>query len=124
MKSSEPGGNVFFSLSAFPSIGHRQSDDLSFILFDQGRWRFDDPGKYTYQRDKRKYINRSHQHNCLTIDGKSHSTRANDMYPSCREQVIYHDESKIFETSMRWKPQDDVEHIRHCYYSPNEFFVL
>lgn len=124
MKSSEPGGNVFFSLSAFPSIGHRQSDDLSFILFDQGRWRFDDPGKYTYQRDKRKYINRSHQHNCLTIDGKSHSTRATDMYPSCRERVIYHDESKIFETSMRWKPQDDVEHIRHCYYSPNEFFVL
>jgi hypothetical protein len=124
LKSSQVKGNVFFSLSAFPSIGHRQADDLSFVLFDQGKWRFDDPGKYTYQRDKRKYINRSHQHNCLTIDGKSHPLSSKDMYSSCREQIVYHEELKTFQTSMRWMPQDGVEHHRHCYYSPNEFFVL
>jgi len=124
LKASVPGGNVFFSLSGFASIGHRQADDLSFVLYDQHKWRFDDPGKYTYQRDKRRYINRSHQHNCLTIDGKSHSTKSDDMYESCRENARYDKASRIFFTTLRWIPTTEVDHVRYCLYAPNEFFIV
>ena len=124
LKASIPGGNVFFSLSGFASIGHRQADDLSFVLYDQHKWRFDDPGKYTYQMDKRKYINRSHQHNCLTIDGKSHSTKSDDMYESCRENARYDEASGIFSTTLRWIPTAEVTHVRYCLYAPNEFFIV
>ena len=80
VKALSPGTNLFFSLSAFTNIGHRQADDLRFILFDSGYWRFEDPGKYTYQRDKRKYIDRTYQHNSLVVDDQSYSVRSEGQY--------------------------------------------
>jgi len=124
LKSKDYSGDAFFSLSAFSNIGHRQADDLSFVLFDSGKWRFEDPGKYTYQRDKRKYIDKSHQHNCLTIDDLSYSVKSDARYTSCRTESRYHGESGIFQTTMKRSPHAGVEQTRYCLYAPKEFFVL
>jgi predicted esterase YcpF (UPF0227 family) len=124
VKALSPGTNLFFSLSAFTNIGHRQADDLSFILYDSGFWRFEDPGKYTYQRDKRKYIDRTHQHNSLAVDNQSYSVRSEGQYPSCRRITRFIPEHGVFHTSMSWQPLDGVEHSRDLFYMPNNFFAV
>ena len=124
VKALSPGKNLFFSLSAFTNIGHRQADDLSFILFDSGYWRFEDPGKYTYQRDKRKYIDRTYQHNSLVVDDQSYSVKSDGQYPSCRKITRFLSEHDIFHTSMNWNPLDSVNHDRHIFYMPNNFMVV
>lgn len=124
VKALAPESNLLFSLSAFSNIGHRQADDLSFILFDSGHWRFEDPGKYTYQRDKRKYIDKTYQHNSLVIDDNSYSVGSEARYPSCRKMTKFLPEHDILFTSMNWNPLDDVNHERDIFYSPNNFLVV
>jgi predicted esterase YcpF (UPF0227 family) len=123
LKSSKPNGNMLFSLSAFQNIGHRQADDLSFVLFDSGTWRFEDAGKYTYQSDLRKYIDRSQQHNSLIIDDQSYPVKSSFFYPSCRKISKYDAKMDTFSTLLERRINDSIVHERTLIYSPSKFFI-
>ena len=123
-KSRDSGGDLLFSLSAFVNIGHRQADDLSFVLYDSGYWRFVDPGKYTYQRDLRKYIDKTWQHNSLVINGNSYSVSSDSMYESCRENYTFDDVKGVFETTLSKDLGNQIKHERKIFYSPRRFIVI
>ena len=123
-KSRDGGGDLLFSLSAFVNIGHRQADDLSFVLHDSGYWRFVDPGKYTYQRDLRKYIDKTWQHNSVVVNGNSYSVKSNSMYESCRENYTFDDNKGVFETTLNRGLENEINHKRKIFYSPKRFLVV
>jgi len=124
LKSQHTHDNLLFSLSSFRNIGHRHADDLSFVLFDSGEWRFIDPGKYSYQQDKRELIRQTKQHNCLEINNRSYSMNADAYYETARVSSSYDDEAGVFVTMLEKKFNDSGTHKRWLVYSPEEFFIL
>ena len=61
---------LFVSLMASPT-GHKHSDDLSFVLFEEGREIFVDSGKYGYNYDNaRSYVLSARAHNLPSLVGR------------------------------------------------------
>jgi Heparinase II/III-like protein len=58
-------------MNRFHNASHKQSDELSFELFDRDRRVITGPGKYGFDRDeKRAYVLSNAAHSVLTIDKK------------------------------------------------------
>jgi hypothetical protein len=63
---------LFFTAAAHKGLPHKHSDDLSFILSDNGYNLLIDPGYYSYRNDKyRDFVVGSSAHNTVTVDGKN-----------------------------------------------------
>lgn len=91
--------------SAFHSLIHKHSDDLSITLLYDGVDYLVDGGKYNYQEKNnyRKYFRSTRAHNTITVDGKSYdlsvdnigkakiiSTEANESYSLvCGKHTLY-----------------------------------
>ncbi len=64
---------LFFSAGAHEGRGHRQADDLSFIVSNGGRELLVDPGRYSYKHDAgRDYVLGVAAHNTVVLDGVSY----------------------------------------------------
>lgn len=64
--------SFLFFQGSFYSSAHKHSDDLSFILQENGKDILIDSGKYSYQKDKyRDYFLSTGAHNTIEIDGES-----------------------------------------------------
>jgi Heparinase II/III-like protein/Heparinase II/III N-terminus len=58
-------------MNGFHSASHKQSDELSFELFDRDKRVITGPGKYGFDRDaKRAYVLSNASHSVLTVDKK------------------------------------------------------
>ena len=64
--------SMLFVTGMANSKTHKHADDLSFELFEFGRFVFVDAGKYGYNRDrKRKYVMSAAAHNTIALEGRS-----------------------------------------------------
>ncbi len=64
---------LFFNAGAHFNRGHRQSDDLSFVLSNLGDEILIDPGYYSYRSDKgREYVKSVFAHNSVSINGQNY----------------------------------------------------
>ncbi|WP_367104940.1 heparinase II/III-family protein [uncultured Psychrobacter sp.] len=118
----EKSSFLFFQ-GSFYSLAHKHSDDLSFILQEDGVDLLIDSGKYSYQRDKyRKYFLSTRAHNTVEIDGKSTSRSKENAYgnailsqPQCIDDFwilksrAEHKENKyVHERTIVYKPGVDL----------------
>ena len=70
-------------MNGFHNESHKQSDELSFELFDRDRRVITGPGKYGFDRDeKRAYVLSNAAHSVLTIDKKPWSRQGTAAYGS------------------------------------------
>ncbi len=118
----EESSFLFFQ-GSFYSLAHKHSDDLSFILQENGVDLLIDSGKYSYQRDKyRKYFLSSRAHNTIEIDGEIISRNKENAYgnailsqPQCindfwiiKSKVEHNDNKYIHERTIVYKPGMDL----------------
>ena len=77
-------GKRYFAVSnAFHNESHKQSDDLSFELFDRDKRVITGPGKSDFDRDaKRAYVLSNASHSVLTVDKKPWSRDGKSAYGS------------------------------------------
>lgn len=77
-------GSALFFMGSFNSLSHKHSDDLSIILFEQGRERIIDAGKYGYSRGEvRNYYLSDHAHSTLGFRGGPVLPQKTTAYGSC-----------------------------------------
>ena len=70
-------------MNGFHNESHKQSDELSFELFDRDKRVITGPGKYGFDRDgKRAYVLSNAAHSVLTIDKKPWSRQGRHAYGS------------------------------------------
>lgn len=70
-------------INAFHNESHKQSDELSFELFDRDKRVITGPGKYGFDRDgKRAYVLSNAAHSVLTIDKKPWTREGRAAYGS------------------------------------------
>ena len=82
---------LLFVAAAHRGLGHRQSDDLSFIIHYLGRDILIDHGYYSYREDpERQYITSQAAHNTVVVDRASPEgwDTSLDLFKSCRDYVI------------------------------------
>lgn len=73
----------FAVMNGFHNESHKQSDELSFELFDRDRRVITGPGKYGFDRDrKRAYVLSNAAHSVLTVDKEPWSRDGSDAYGS------------------------------------------
>lgn len=68
------GGSYLAVTAGFHNRSHKQADDSSFELFEGGQRIVAGPGKYGFDRDrKRRYVLSARSHSVLTVNGRSFS---------------------------------------------------
>ncbi|RJU85677.1 MAG: hypothetical protein DWC02_06025, partial [Candidatus Poseidoniales archaeon] len=121
----EKTASMLFCLSAFKSKTHRQMDDLSFQLFENGEEIFVDPGKHSYDRDDpgREMVISTMAHNTLEIDGMNYSVHSSVKYDSALIQHSEYEWGIALEFGRFWN-QFSTRHHRILLYRPKEFLVV
>jgi hypothetical protein len=73
----------FAVMNGFHNASHKQSDELSFELFDRDKRVITGPGKYGFDRDERRaYVLSNAAHSVLTVDKKPWSREGGAAYGS------------------------------------------
>ncbi len=73
----------FAVMNGFHNESHKQSDELSFELFDRDKRVITGPGKYGFDRDeKRAYVLSNAAHSVLTVDKRAWSREGTSAYGS------------------------------------------
>ncbi len=100
-------------------IGHKHADDLSFELFDQGRFIFIDSGKYGYNDDiMRRYMISSAAHNTVSLKDKPFSPKDTKPYGSCLKSPRIENGYFVLQGTVTRKGLFD--HTRVLRYRPGE----
>jgi hypothetical protein len=77
------GKRYFAVMNGFHNASHKQSDELSFELFDRDKRVITGPGKYGFDRDERRaYVLSNAAHSVLTVDKKPWSREGGAAYGS------------------------------------------
>lgn len=117
--------NFLFFQGSFNSGAHKQADDLSFILQENGKFVFTDPGKYSYNKDKfRSYFTSSLAHNTVTIDEESYSTNSKDAYGSAIEFADFSEDGYSVISAYVSHKKNCFDHRRVVIYKPKSFLYI
>lgn len=110
---------LFFSAGAHEGRGHRQADDLTFVLSYGGRQILIDPGVYSYKGDAgRAYVISTAAHNTVTLDGTSYKG-----WDTKLDSFVVEDQYTLIHASHRNYP--GYEHARWILYlRPTLLFVV
>jgi len=121
----EESASMLFCLSAFQAVGHRQSDDLSFQLFENGGEIFVDPGKYTYNKESvgRIMVKSARAHNTLEIDGMNYDMDEFAKYDSALIRNTVYEWGTALHFSRYWD-KFSTKHQRFLLYYPKEFLIV
>ena len=122
---SEKTASMLFCLSAFQSKIHRQMDDLSFQLFENGEEIFVDPGKYSYNHEDpvRKMVISTMAHNTLEIDAENYSNHSSAKYDSALTGQTEYEWGIALEFGRFWD-KFATRHHRILLYRPKEFLIV
>lgn len=76
-------------IAAFHGAGHKQADELTFVLFDQDHLLIGDPGTWSYDEHHplRLYARASEGHNVLVVDGQTFAWRGSSPYGGALQAV-------------------------------------
>lgn len=101
---------LFFTAGAHEGRGHRQADDLSFVLSHGGQEILVDPGYYSYKKDAgRDYVVSAPAHNTVVLDGASYKG-----WDTTLDTFVTNDQYTLVHGSHRNYP--GFEHVRWLLY--------
>jgi hypothetical protein len=126
-------------MGSFHSRAHKQADHLCFIWAEGPMAILGDPGRYAlrgataagselhkqgffYGDPKRIYVESTHAHNCVEVDGESHSRDISFPFGSAFQQADIQDSLVVFDFEMRHPKA--VRQIRTLILSPNQFLLV
>ena len=126
-------------MGSFHSRHHKHADHLTFawsegpvaILTDPGRFGYDSstrPGSelhnlgFWYSNPRRVYVESTHAHNCVEIDGESHARAGLVPFGSAFRQADVQDDLVVFDFELGHAKA--VRQIRTLIFAPNEFLLV
>jgi hypothetical protein len=119
-------GGSYLSLAAgFHNSSHKQSDELTFELFDDGTRIVVGPGKYGFDRDrKRRYVVAARSHSVLTADGRDFARDSRLAYGS---GIVRARRRGGWYSIVARNPllrRHGVEHVRGFLFRPDQALVI
>jgi hypothetical protein len=110
----------------YHSSGHKQADELSFVLWEHGEQVVGEAGRYGYYEDEpgRIYARSSHAHNTLVVDDKSFEWAGRKAYGSGIVALAEHSGRFALEGRNVLLEQDGVRHRRLLLYAPRVLLLI
>lgn len=99
---SEPQDSMLFVTGMAHNYVHKHADELSFELFEFGRFIFIDSGKYGYNRNKaRNYAISASAHNTISLDDEQFSVRSLTLDGSLLLPIAHDDQGFRIEGNLQ-----------------------
>jgi hypothetical protein len=101
---------------------HDHVDELSFVLYEDGRPLFIDPGKFSYNHDRwRRYFESDRAHNIVGLEGKSFSPKDTVTDGSALQKMTV--QNGIYTITGKVERKGLV-HSRHLTYRPGQWLKV
>lgn len=126
-------------MAGFHSRTHKHADHLSFVWHDRGRDILVDPGRFAYEGrtqpgtdlfergfwyadPRRVYVESTHAHNCVEIDGKSYHRRRHAFFGSALRRAELIDGLAVTQCEM--VHDGCIRHRRDLVMAPGHFLLV
>jgi hypothetical protein len=115
--------SMLFVTGMMWSYTHKHADDLSFELFEKGKFILIDSGKYGYVRDAmRTYVESAAAHNTISVETKDITPRSLRPYGSALESIKQKDDH--FEIAGSISRPGLFDQRRRLLYRPGDYLVV
>ncbi len=119
------GGSYLAVTANFHNASHKQADEGSFELSEHGVRLVSGPGKYGFDRDRRRrYVVSARSHSVLTVDGRSFPRDPASAYGSAVVEARRRGGWHVIVVRNPLLRRRGVEHRRILLYKPGERLVI